>query len=59
MGDDAVLFLIGGFVLGKKSLDFIEFFQPTADKTFSFERGLALAYAVSCHLKPGEFVTCW
>lgn len=45
--------LVGGFVLGKRSLDFVEFFQPTADKGFSYERGLAVANAINCQYKPG------
>lgn len=45
--------LVGGFVYGKQSLDFIEFFQPTSDKNFSFERGLAVLNAINCQYKPG------
>jgi hypothetical protein len=26
--------LVSGFLLGKQSLDFVEFFQPTTDKIF-------------------------
>lgn len=39
--------LIGGFVLGKRSLDFIEFFQPTADKNFTLEKGLQVIRAIN------------
>ena len=45
--------LIGGFVLTKQSLDYIEFFHPTADKTFNFERGLAVVRAVNMQYRPG------
>lgn len=31
--------LVGGFVYGKKSLDYIDFFQPTSNKKFSYEQG--------------------
>jgi 2-polyprenyl-3-methyl-5-hydroxy-6-metoxy-1,4-benzoquinol methylase len=47
--------LIGGFVLGKRSLDFIDFFQPTADKSFSYEKGLHVANAVNFQGVPGKF----
>ena len=32
--------LIGGFVYGKRSLNYIDFFQPTVNKNFSYEMGL-------------------
>jgi 2-polyprenyl-3-methyl-5-hydroxy-6-metoxy-1,4-benzoquinol methylase len=32
--------LIGGFVYTKRSLNYIDFFQPTTDKNFSYERGM-------------------
>ncbi len=32
--------LVGGFVYGKKSLNYVEFFQPTSDKAFSYEKGM-------------------
>lgn len=51
--------LVGGFVLGKRSLDFIEFFQPTSDKRFSYERGVMLAQACGCQYQPGSFVKLW
>lgn len=35
--------LIGGFVFNRRSLDFIEFCQPTADKSFSYSRGVSVA----------------
>ena len=34
--------LIGGFVLTKESLKFMDFFQPTEDKSFSFQKGLEI-----------------
>lgn len=46
--------LIGGFVLGKRSLDFIEFFQPTTDKSFSYQRGTMLASAINFQNVPGK-----
>lgn len=51
--------LVGGFVLGKRSLDFIEFFQPTTDRNFSYQMGLDIAEAIGCHLQPGSFKTMW
>ncbi len=44
--------LIGGFVFNKKSLAFIDFFQPVADKTFSYDRGTKIAKAVSLRIDP-------
>ncbi|RKJ97463.1 methyltransferase domain-containing protein [Alicycliphilus denitrificans] len=51
--------LVGGFVLGKRSLGFMEFFQPTTDKDFSYQRGMEIAEAIGCHLQPGSFKTMW
>lgn len=51
--------LVGGFVLGKRSLDFIEFFQPTSDKNFSYQKGMQIAEAIGCILQPGSFKTMW
>ena len=48
--------LIGGFVYTKRSLDFIEFFQPTADKSFSFDKGLAVANSVRLEYRPGVLI---
>jgi hypothetical protein len=45
--------LVGGFVLSKRSLDFIEFFHPTTDKNFSYERGMAVAQAIKLQCAPG------
>jgi 2-polyprenyl-3-methyl-5-hydroxy-6-metoxy-1,4-benzoquinol methylase len=49
--------LVGGFVLSRRSLDFVEFFQPTADKSFSFEKGQQLAAAVGMKLEPNVAYT--
>ncbi len=38
--------LIGGFVLNKGSLDYIDSFQPTTDRNFSLEHGMALAKSI-------------
>jgi 2-polyprenyl-3-methyl-5-hydroxy-6-metoxy-1,4-benzoquinol methylase len=46
--------LVGGFVFAKRSLDFIEFFQPTSDRSFSYERGLAIAEIINCQYVPGQ-----
>lgn len=51
--------LIGGFVLGKISLDYIDFFQPTSNKNFSYEQGLNIVNMVNCQYKPGEYVKFW
>jgi hypothetical protein len=34
--------LIGGFIYGKESLEYIDFFLPTSNKNFSYERGLKI-----------------
>jgi hypothetical protein len=48
--------LVGGFLLGKQSLDFVESFQPTTDKNCSYEHGLAVVNAINCQYKPGVLV---
>lgn len=45
--------LVGGFVFSKKSLDFIEFFHPTADRGFSYERGMAIVKAINLQYARG------
>jgi hypothetical protein len=45
--------LVGGFVLGKKSLDFVDFFEPTSNKSLTYDKGLAIANAVRMGLEPG------
>jgi hypothetical protein len=42
--------LIGGFVYSKKSLDFIEFFKPTADRTFSYDMGMRIVRSIGMRL---------
>jgi 2-polyprenyl-3-methyl-5-hydroxy-6-metoxy-1,4-benzoquinol methylase len=42
--------LVAGFIYKRTSLEFIEFFQPTADKTFSEERGKKVAISVGMRL---------
>ncbi len=48
--------LVGGFVYKRTSLDYIEFFQPTVDKTFSIERGIKVATSVGMRLQ--ENILC-
>lgn len=45
--------LIGGFVLTKQSLDYIDFFQPVANKNFTFEKGIKILNAMNIEYKPG------
>jgi len=45
--------LIGGFVLGKRSLPFIEFFQPTSDRGFSYDKGMMVAQVIGMQSQPG------
>ncbi len=45
--------LVGGFVYGKKSLDYIDFFQPTPDKKFSYEMGLNIIKCLNLSFQPG------
>lgn len=45
--------LIGGFALSKRSLDFIEFFQPTADRGFTYEKGIMIIEAIGMQRQPG------
>jgi 2-polyprenyl-3-methyl-5-hydroxy-6-metoxy-1,4-benzoquinol methylase len=49
--------LVGGFVYTKKSLDFIEFFQPTTNRGFSYDQGMAIAKAVNLQCTPGQLYT--
>lgn len=51
--------LIGGFILGKLSLDYIDFFQPTNNKNFSYEQGLNILNIINCQYKPGEYIKIW
>jgi 2-polyprenyl-3-methyl-5-hydroxy-6-metoxy-1,4-benzoquinol methylase len=45
--------LVGGFVLNKSSLKFIEFFHPTADKNFTYDKGLKVLQSVNMQSAPG------
>ncbi len=45
--------LIGGFVLTKSSLDYIDFFQPTSNKNFSYEMGIKILNAMNIDYRPG------
>jgi 2-polyprenyl-3-methyl-5-hydroxy-6-metoxy-1,4-benzoquinol methylase len=44
--------LVGGFVFSKRSLDFVDFFQPSADKSFSYDKGMKIARAVGLRVEP-------
>lgn len=45
--------LIGGFVYGKSSLDYVDFFQPTPKKTFSYEMGMNIVRSLNIPIQPG------
>ena len=45
--------LIGGFVYGKESVDFSDFFQPSNNKNFTYEMGLRILNSVGMQYKPG------
>ena len=45
--------LIGGFVLSKSSLEYIDFFQPTSNKNFSYEIGIKILNAMNIDYRPG------
>ena len=45
--------LVGGFVYGKKSLNYIEFFQPTSNKEFSYEMGLNIIKSLNMTAQNG------
>lgn len=51
--------LVGGFILGKISLDYIDFFQPTSNKNFTLQKGLNIVNIINCKNKPGEFFKVW
>lgn len=50
--------LVGGFVLSKRSLENIEFFQPTTDKRFNHERGQRLLRAINMPHQEGVLYKC-
>ena len=45
--------LIGGFVFGKESAMYAEFFQPSENKDFSYEMGLNILKRIGMEYKPG------
>ena len=45
--------LVGGFVYAKRSLKYVELFQPCSDKSFSFAMGLTVLRAVNVPYQPG------
>jgi hypothetical protein len=45
--------LVGGFVYGKKSLNYVEFFQPISNKNFSYEMGLNILKSLNIQSNPG------
>jgi hypothetical protein len=49
--------LVGGFVFNKRSLDYVKFFEPTSDKSFSYAQGMLIACAVGMNVEPGFLVT--
>jgi hypothetical protein len=49
--------LVGGFVFKKRSLSFVRFFEPTSDKSFSYDQGMMVACAVGMNVDPGFLVT--
>lgn len=48
--------LIGGFVFGKESLPYVDFFHPTENKSFSHDMGLAIVKATGMRNEPGVLV---
>lgn len=52
--------LIGGFVYGKDSPNYIDFFEPTADKKFSYEMGLNILKCLKVPTQPDVvYKTCF
>jgi hypothetical protein len=49
--------LVVGFIYGKESLEFIDFFQPTTNKNFSYEMGLKIMKSLNIPVKPGVALT--
>jgi 2-polyprenyl-3-methyl-5-hydroxy-6-metoxy-1,4-benzoquinol methylase len=45
--------LVGGFIYQKSSIELIEFFHPTTQKSFSYEQGMRVARSVNLQLNPG------
>jgi hypothetical protein len=48
--------LIGGFIFGKESLPYADFFHPTANKAFSYDMGLSIVQATGMRYEPGVLV---
>ena len=48
--------LIGGFIFGKESLPYADFFHPTANKAFSYDMGLNIVQATGMRYEPGVLV---
>lgn len=46
--------LVGGFILDKSSLDFVDLFHPTSDKNFSYMRGLQIIKTLNMGFEPGK-----
>ena len=44
--------LIGGFIFGKESLPYVDFFQPTTNKSFTYEMGLNIVQATGMRYEP-------
>jgi 2-polyprenyl-3-methyl-5-hydroxy-6-metoxy-1,4-benzoquinol methylase len=49
--------LVGGFIYGKESLQYIDFFQPTSNKNFSYAMGLKIMQSLNIPSTPGVVVT--
>ena len=45
--------LVGNFVFTRASLGFVDLFQPTTEKSFSYEKGACVASAVGLKWEPG------
>jgi 2-polyprenyl-3-methyl-5-hydroxy-6-metoxy-1,4-benzoquinol methylase len=45
--------LVGGFIYSKKSLQYIDFFQPTANKDFSYQMGMNILKISNVDCQPG------
>jgi 2-polyprenyl-3-methyl-5-hydroxy-6-metoxy-1,4-benzoquinol methylase len=45
--------LVGGFVYGKKSLNYVDFFHPTTNKNFTYEMGFNIVKSINLPIQPG------
>lgn len=50
--------MIGGFIYGKKSLQYVEFFQPTSNPGFSHEMGFHILNAINPNFKYSTIYKC-